>query len=119
MQMARNDEPISKTKIVLPKRRIDLLSRARLLEILYERLDRKLIIISAAAGYGKTSLLIDLAYHSDWPFCWLALDPLDREPQRLIACMIAALAERFPGFGSRSRTLLREITNLDEGLERV
>jgi LuxR family transcriptional regulator, maltose regulon positive regulatory protein len=117
--MLRTEEPISKTKIVLPKRRIDLLSRARLLDILYERIDRKLIIISAAAGYGKTSLLIDLAYHSDWPFCWLTLDALDREPQRLIAGMIAALAEHFPVFGSHSKTLLSEITSLDEGLERV
>ncbi len=100
--MLRTEEPISKTKIVLPRRRIDLLSRARLLEILYERIDRKLIIISAAAGYGKTSLLIDLAYHSDWPFCWITLDPLDREPQRLIACLFASLAERFPGFGAHS-----------------
>lgn len=117
--MSPLDEPISKTKIVLPKRRIDLLSRARLLDILYERLDRKLIIISAAAGYGKTSLLIDLAYHSDWPFCWLTLDALDREPQRLVASVIASLAERFPDFGTHSKTLLREITNLEEGLERV
>src|SRR5512146_823822 len=117
--MVRNEEPISKTKIVLPRRRIDLLSRARLLDILYERLDRKLIIISAAAGYGKTSLLLDLAYHSDWPFCWLALDPLDREPQRLIACVIASLAERFPGFGKRSKTLLKALTDFDEGMERM
>ena len=117
--MVPNEEPISKTKIVLPKRRIDLLSRARLLDILYERLDRRLIIISAAAGYGKTSLLLDLAYHSDWPFCWLTLDPPDREPQRLIACVIASLAERFPGFGKRSKTLLRGMTDFDEGMERM
>ena len=44
------------------------------------------------------------------------IDTLDREPQRLIAGLIASLAERFPGFGKRSKTLLKGITDLDEGI---
>lgn len=117
--MAANEDPISRTKIILPRRRMDLLSRSRLLEILYERLDRKLIIISAAAGYGKTSLLIDLAAHSDLPFCWLALDPLDRDPQRFITYFIASIKEKFPEFGKRSQSFLDSLTNLEDGLERL
>lgn len=117
--MLNTEVPISKTKIILPKRRMDLLSRPRLLELLYERLERKLIIISAAAGYGKTSLLIDLANHSPLPFCWLALDPLDRDPQRFIACLIASLHEQFPDFGKRSTSLLASMTDLEDGMERV
>ncbi len=114
-----SEEPISKTKIIVPRRRMELLSRPRLLEVLYERLDRRLIIISAAAGYGKTSLLIDLAHHNDWRTCWLALDSLDSEPQQFIAAVIASINEQFPDFGKRSKSLLNSMISLQDGLDRL
>lgn len=111
--------PISKIKIVVPNRRPDLLSRPRLLEQLKSLLDNKLILLSAPAGYGKTSLLIDLAHHVEMPVCWLSLDPLDRDPQRFFAYLIAALAERFPRVGAVSRSRLRRSNSIEQDMEAI
>jgi LuxR family transcriptional regulator, maltose regulon positive regulatory protein len=98
--------PVTLTRILLPRRRGDLMSRERLLTLLYDLLDNKLTIVAAPAGYGKTTLLIDFANHIEYPVCWYAIDPLDRDPQRFLAYFISALHVKFPRFGERSMAAL-------------
>ncbi|MCD6355828.1 MAG: tetratricopeptide repeat protein [Anaerolineaceae bacterium] len=104
---------ITKTKILVPQRRKDYLTRPRLLELLSDLLDFRLIIIAAPAGYGKTSLLVDFAHHFDWPVCWFALEPIDKDLSRFLAHFIYSIKQRFPEFGKESIRLL-ENTPADE-----
>ncbi len=105
--------PISRTKIIVPERRSDFLSRKRLLALMYQLVDKKLTLISAPAGYGKTSALIDFAHQSDLPVCWLSLDTLDKDPQRFIGYFIAALSQCFSSFGVQAESLLTKITSFE------
>jgi LuxR family maltose regulon positive regulatory protein len=98
------DERISiiKTKLLVPRRRPDLLHRSRLVDFIHEHIDRKLILISAAAGYGKTSLLTDYAHDTDLPVCWYSLDEWDRDPRVFLEYLVASIRDRFPHFGERT-----------------
>ena len=98
--------PVSRTKVIIPKRRKDLFKRQRLLVALDEILDHKLFIVAAPAGYGKSALLTDFAHQSTIPVCWYSLDLLDQDPQRFIAHFIAALVEQFPTLELPSETFL-------------
>jgi ATP/maltotriose-dependent transcriptional regulator MalT len=103
--------PLIATKTQVPRRRPDLLPRSRLVNFIHAHLDRKLILISAPAGYGKTTLLTDMAHDSDLPVCWYTLDPFDQDLRIFLEYLISAIARRFPSFGDRSRSLLQEVTD--------
>jgi LuxR family maltose regulon positive regulatory protein len=101
------ETPIIRTKVLVPGKRRDLLHRARLVDFIHEHIDRKLILVAASAGYGKTSLLTDYAHDTDLPICWYSLDEWDRDPRVFLEYLVASVRERFPGFGERTLAGLR------------
>ena len=111
--------PITLTKVIVPRRSYHLLPRPRLLDMLTDLLDHRLTLIAAPAGYGKTSLLIDLAASVEYPVCWYALDPLDKNIQRFIAHLIASIQHQFSGFGDNSSAVLHGVGQSDLNLDHL
>jgi len=111
--------PISKIKVRVPFRRRELITRTRLIETLYDQLEKRLLLLVAPAGYGKTSLLVDFAQQCELPICWLSLDALDQEPQRFLRYMIAAITERFPSFGQDSLAALESMSSFEQDEDRL
>ena len=110
---------ITRTKIIVPRRRKDLLTRERLNILLDDLLDYKLLIITAPAGYGKTSLLVDWTQKNELPVCWFALEPLDSDLTRFISYLIASIARVFPKFGWQSQASLANYDNTEFNVDKI
>ena len=67
---------------------------------------KRLILVSAPAGYGKTSLLVDFVGKTTLPICWYSIDRLDYDPLRFISYLAASIKQKFPGFGKRTAAAL-------------
>jgi len=104
-----SEYPVLRTKITPPYRGDEILSRQRLIELFDDLLEKKLVILTAPAGYGKTSLLVDMAFRHELPFCWYSLDPLDKELARFLTHFIAAIQLQFPQFGVQSMAALQNL----------
>ena len=102
-------QAITQTKIIRPRRRADLISRPRLLKLIEEQLERKLLLVIAPAGYGKTSLLIDLAHNAEAPFCWYSVGELEQDFHRFVAYFVAAIERQHPTFGAESQAALQNL----------
>src|SRR4028118_474683 len=83
--------PILATKLYLPPPGAKIVLRSRLTERLNEGLHRKLTLISAPAGFGKTTLLSDWLAGYERPAAWLSLDEGDSDPARFLSYLVAAL----------------------------
>ena len=79
------------TKLYIPRRRPSLIARPRLIDKLNQGLNKELTLISAPAGFGKTTLVIEWLQQCDLPAAWLALDEGDNDPVRFWAYVTAAL----------------------------
>jgi LuxR family maltose regulon positive regulatory protein len=79
------------TKFLVPRPRADLLPRPRLLDWLESNADKRLTLISAPAGYGKTTLLADFLTASTHPFAWYQLDGQDSDPTVFLTYLIESL----------------------------
>jgi LuxR family maltose regulon positive regulatory protein len=84
--------PILATKLYIPRPRPNVVHRPRLIERLNEGhpSGRKLTLISAPAGYGKTTLLSEWIPQSERCVTWVSLDDGDNDPVRFWAYFIAA-----------------------------
>ncbi|UCC76197.1 MAG: hypothetical protein JSW37_11875, partial [Anaerolineales bacterium] len=95
------------TKLYIPPVRPDLVSRPRLIERLNANLDRKLTLVSAPAGFGKTTLLSRWVSRTDRPVAWVSLDKGDDDPTRFWAYVIAALQRVQAEIGETALPALR------------
>ena len=83
------------TKLFIPRTRKNLVSRPRLTERLNASLEKKLTLIAAPAGFGKTTLLSEWIPHSPRSVTWLSLDEDDNDPTKFWAYFIASPWEKF------------------------
>lgn len=109
--------PLIRTKIRAPRLRRDLLRRDRLVNYIHANIQHKLILISAGAGYGKTSVLIDYAHDAELPVCWYSLDGNDVHIPTFVQYLVASIQERFPGFGAPVREYLERADRPAEDVE--
>jgi ATP/maltotriose-dependent transcriptional regulator MalT len=99
--------PILATKLYVPPPQPSAVLRPRLIERLNEGLQRKLILVSAPAGFGKTTLLGEWVATCGRPAAWLSLDEGDGDPSRFLAYLVAALRTVAPGIGEGALGALR------------
>ena len=101
--------PLLETKLYIPRVRRGLVTRPRLSERLSRGSESKLTLVSAPAGFGKTTLLAEWLAASpatERPTAWLSLDLSDNQAASFWPYLIAAVRTVVPEFGATALSLL-------------
>lgn len=116
--IATMSTPILATKLYIPPQRPNLVLRPHLMERLNEGLGQnqgfghKLILISAPAGFGKTTLVSEWVANCERPVAWLSLDEGDNDPTRFLGYLVAALQTIMVNIGEEVLGLLQSSQSL-------
>ncbi len=97
--------PLLATKLYTPPVRPELVSRLRLVERLDVGPNRKLTLVSAPAGFGKTTLVAEWLGSVGRPVAWLSLDEEDNDPARFFTYLVAALQTVDPNIGQAAQAM--------------
>ncbi len=95
--LLEQSKQLLRTKFYVPPIRAIQIARPRLIELIQGGLDKALILISAPAGYGKTTLVSSWLKEKKIPSAWLSLDGGDNDPIRFLQYVLAALVPIAPG----------------------
>ena len=106
-RLTGGDGPLLATKLHMPRPGTRLVRRTLLNERLIQGLAGAMTLISASAGFGKTTLLCDWLTESKTPVAWLSLETADNELVRFLTYLIAALQTLNQEIGDASLTLLQ------------
>lgn len=87
----RNVGAVLRTKLHIPRLRPDAVSRPRLVDRLDDERHGRFTLVSAPAGFGKTTLLAEWIARSGRPVAWISLDESENDPVSLIGYVVAAL----------------------------
>jgi LuxR family transcriptional regulator, maltose regulon positive regulatory protein len=106
------------TKLFIPSARKNHVHRPRLVQLLNTALDqdKTLILVSASAGYGKTTMVTEWLQTLLIKAAWLSLDANDNDPGRFLAYLIAALQKIDEHIGENTLALLRSPQPLPPGI---
>lgn len=118
MSLSAPESPLVLTKIRVPRLRPRMISRARLDRCLDPEAATRLVLVSAPAGYGKTTLLTEWSrtlLESGIRVAWYALDADDDDPLPFASYLVASLLEALgPGAGlDEAAKLLRSSPEID------
>lgn len=96
------------TKLHMPSVRQNHICRDILNKKLDEGLDKghKIFLVSAPAGYGKTTLISGWLSRVDYKYTWLSLDEYDNDPLKFISYLLAAVRKINKRFGTMIEDLL-------------
>lgn len=95
-----------RTKLHLPFIRPGIVSRPRLQEQIAQGLTGPLTLITAPAGFGKTTLVASAIYNTGLSVAWLSLDRNDNQEWRFLNYLLAALQAADPSIGCEAAQLL-------------
>ena len=99
--------PLLATKLHRPRSRVQLVPRSHLVERLQQGVAGALTLVSAPAGFGKTTLLAQWLAHSSTPVAWLSLEAEDNDPTRFLSYLIAALQTLDAQMGIQALAMVR------------
>ena len=99
-------DTLIRTKLHLPFTRQGLVSRPRLQEQIVQGLRGPLTLITAPAGFGKTTLVASCVAGGGMPVAWLSLDKDDNQVERFLNYLVAALQEADNKIGSQAAQLM-------------
>lgn len=98
--------PLLSTKLQRPPIFGDHVHRIQLLERLNQRRQRPLTLVTAPAGYGKSTLVSCWLETCDLPVAWLSLDETDNDLHLFLSYLLAAVRTASPGAGKKIQSLL-------------